>query len=433
MRLHKLPAALFAVVAALALLADIPVTQNSATLATSNQVLATHCGGGQSMAVIQALATTIPGPTPTASPTPPATPTPGPTSTPIAWAGTITIYTAADLSNQPGPSASPFNITPANSTSYTQTITSAPGKLYVTLASDQWVLAQLTTATQGIVPVTVTCSGSVARISGGGGGVGPSGPPGPTGPPGTAGPSGPPGTTGPAGTTGPSGAPGSPGPAGSPAPNYPFPVIQDAVGNNFGLSTSTTASATLVNTATANNTLVALVETNGSVDTITTPVGWTKIFAQVATDAQAAAYIKTAAGSETGVSFTIVSSVTTWAVRLFEISGTHALDQETSGSAAADASINAFSYPALTPSTGSMIFAVAGAACCANGTGVSFSQAGPAWIDLQVPALGLSSANVMDALLYRGAGAGTAIVPPQVSVTQKLFDTHVAVGIFSIL
>ena len=165
MRLHKLPAALFAVVAALALLADIPVTQNSATLATSNQVLATHCGGGQSMAVIQALATTIPGPTPTPSPTPPATPTPGPTSTPIAWSGTITIYTAADLSNQPGPSASPFNITPANSTSYTQTITSAPGKLYVTLASDQWVLAQLTTATTGVVPVTVTCSGSVARVT----------------------------------------------------------------------------------------------------------------------------------------------------------------------------------------------------------------------------------------------------------------------------
>lgn len=191
MRLHKLPAALFAVVAALALLADIPVTQNSATLATSNQVLATHCGGGQSMAVIQALATTIPGPTPTASPTPPATPTPGPTSTPIAWSGTITIYTAADLSNQPGPSASPFNITPANSTSYTQTITSAPGKLYVTLASDQWVLAQLTTATTGVVPVTVTCSGSVARVTL----PGASGAPGPTGPAGSPGPSGAPGST----------------------------------------------------------------------------------------------------------------------------------------------------------------------------------------------------------------------------------------------
>ena len=132
--------------------ADIGTIQKPAVLSSAAPAAFVRCNGGQSTATVQAIATTIPGPTPTPSPTPPATPTPGPTSTPIAWAGVVSIYTAADIGNAPGPTAAPYYATPA------PTYSSAPFKAYVKLVSDQWLYAVLTTATQGNIKVWLTCS-----------------------------------------------------------------------------------------------------------------------------------------------------------------------------------------------------------------------------------------------------------------------------------
>jgi hypothetical protein len=143
-------------------LADIPTLQNRGAPVTiaSGGPLSTYdrCAGGQSSAVVQATSTTLPGPTPTPSPTPPATPTPGPTSTPIAWTGVVSIYTAADIGGAPGPTESPYLVTPA------PTFSNAPFKAYVKLASDQYVYAVLTTATTGGVNITITCSAAVVYV-----------------------------------------------------------------------------------------------------------------------------------------------------------------------------------------------------------------------------------------------------------------------------
>jgi hypothetical protein len=201
--LSALGAVALVVSMATGLRADIPSNQfqSPSPLSSANPLIYGRCGQGQSTAVIQALATTIPGPTPTPSPTPPATPTPGPTSTPIAAIFTAQVWTAADIGNKPGPTTSPFYATPA------PTFSGAPAKVYVSLASDQWVFVQLS-FTQGVVPVTITCSASVARVT----------QPGASGAPGPAGPTGPPGSPGPAGTI-------SPVPSGSP------PIIWNSTTN----------------------------------------------------------------------------------------------------------------------------------------------------------------------------------------------------------
>lgn len=131
--------------------ADIATTQVKGTLSSPSPLLTARCRGGQSSFVVQALATTIPGPTPTPSPTPPATPTPGPTSTPITASFSATVWTAADVGEAPGPTESPIAVTPG------PTFSSAPAKVYGKLTSDQWVFV-LASFTQGALPVTITCS-----------------------------------------------------------------------------------------------------------------------------------------------------------------------------------------------------------------------------------------------------------------------------------
>ena len=135
--------------------ADILTGQFIATLSSPSPQLVGRCSGGQSSAVVQALYTTAPGPTPTPSPTPPATPTPGPTSTPITPSFAITISMAANAGSAaapiPGPTTSPYAASPGPAFS------SAPSKVYLKLGSDQYIYVT-GSFTQGVVPVTITCS-----------------------------------------------------------------------------------------------------------------------------------------------------------------------------------------------------------------------------------------------------------------------------------
>ena len=192
--LSALGAVALVVAMASGLRADIPTLPfGPSVLSSAAPLIYGRCPGGQSTAVVQALATTIPGPTPT--PVATGTPTAGPTSTPIAAIFTAQVWTAADIGSKPGPTQSPYYASPG------PTFSTAPYKVYVGLASDQWVFVQLS-FTQGVVPVTITCSAAVARAGGGA-----------TGAPGPAGPTGPPGSPGPAGTI-------SPVPSGSPPINW---------------------------------------------------------------------------------------------------------------------------------------------------------------------------------------------------------------------
>jgi hypothetical protein len=116
---------------------------------------------GQSSAVVEVAATTIPGPTPT--PVATGTPTAGPTSTPVGYGTpTVTLYSATDRAGKPGPSASPYLSESKSGTSASTIVGS--GKLYLKLHGDQWVIAILSGATPGQANITVTCTSATAYI-----------------------------------------------------------------------------------------------------------------------------------------------------------------------------------------------------------------------------------------------------------------------------
>lgn len=110
----------------------------SNTAGSSGSCVVIHCPNGQSSAVAYV---------------------------PSGVTGTATVYTAPDIGNAPGTYGLPDNITAPNSSTYTQSLSSFPGKLYVTLGGEQWVELVLTTASSGNATGTVTCSSAVARAA----------------------------------------------------------------------------------------------------------------------------------------------------------------------------------------------------------------------------------------------------------------------------
>lgn len=158
-----------AIVASLALIAAAGVGltwQTVGSVAALNDAVQLACDQGQTYGVVEVYPTSIPGPTPTPVPTTSPRPTAGPTSTPHAFAGHITIETATNAvvtsGESPGPYGSPLNAVPANSSTYTATLTSYPAKIYVTLAGDQWIEAVLSSPDPSGASnqVTITCTGA---------------------------------------------------------------------------------------------------------------------------------------------------------------------------------------------------------------------------------------------------------------------------------
>lgn len=221
--------------------------------------------------------------------------------------------------------------------------------------------------------------------------------------------------------------------SGGAAPWYPFRVLQDAPSCNFDNTPDATIVSNFANTATSGNTLLAIVATDGSVDTITTPSGWTKMLGVIQGYSQLAVYIKTSSGVETGFSATIVSTGTPWACRLYEIIGTHSTDQ-TNTATSTSGVLPQYLFPSLSPTSGSMVFFGACFTPSSIPQPLQFSIPTSQWIDVGITGASEDTAasRCLCAGLYLGKGAGSAIVPPTVTVGGTL-SPGVALATFSIL
>ncbi|MDE2097369.1 MAG: hypothetical protein KGL39_09010 [Patescibacteria group bacterium] len=117
---------------------DPPVNSASGTLTALGDTVSLYCGSGQSSADVYVSAGTL--------------------------SGVVTVYTAANIGTSvaplPGATGAPNY---ATSTGTSNTLSSFPGHVWVTLGSSPYVYAVLTTATSGSATAYIRCSGAVAR------------------------------------------------------------------------------------------------------------------------------------------------------------------------------------------------------------------------------------------------------------------------------
>jgi len=145
---------------------------------------------------------------------------------------------------------------------------------------------------------------------------------------------------------------------------FPFTVVQQAgfqSGGN-GTSFSVTFPSAL---AGSGNTAFMLVACDGS-STVTAPAGWTvDLNVQQNTYARFMLVHKATAG-ETSVTFT-VGSASSFSILFFELAGSHALDQSSTGGVA---NTNNVVLPAITPTAGSVVF---GMSCQVANSGQTYN------------------------------------------------------------
>lgn len=215
------------------------------------------------------------------------------------------------------------------------------------------------------------------------------------------------------------------------APWYPFPIIQEALGTTES-GASTSVAANLPVTATAGNTLIAILATYDDM-TITAPTGWTIILAVPGlsgdSTGQVAIMLKVSAGTETGIAVTLPLS-TTFAIRLLEISGSRSLDASATAHQASANSNGAITFPAITPSAGAMIFGVA-SGYAQNGSTANLSTGN--YLNASIVVATQSSGGYsLFAGIYLGKGTGSAVIPMQLLPSGPLYGGF-ASAMFSLL
>jgi hypothetical protein len=209
-----------------------------------------------------------------------------------------------------------------------------------------------------------------------------------------------------------------------------FPFVQE-----YSVATSSnTASFTVTfpqTTAASGNTAFMIVATDGS-QTITAPTGWTVDINQVGATYARLMVLHKATASDTSATFT-ATSTTSFSVIFFEISGSHALDQSSSGSTT---NTSIVTPPSFTPSSGAMVFAFAAevaSSTSGSSTGAA-SVISPLWNTLSV-----TGSSPQQRLLFGhmsiAAGSGVSIKPPTINNQgQSLFASGgIAYSSFSIL
>lgn len=146
-RLTPIAAILLLVLAAVGghAIADVPIGSAYGSFSGNGQSIAARCAYGQSSAVVTV-------------------------DNSGSLSGTVTVTTAGqDANTNPQTYGVPYSSVPAGSTTQTTTITSFPGKLYITLGSDAFVQASTTAYVSGSANVSIVCTSAVASRGGGGG------------------------------------------------------------------------------------------------------------------------------------------------------------------------------------------------------------------------------------------------------------------------
>lgn len=150
--------------------------------------------------------------------------------------------------------------------------------------------------------------------------------------------------------------------------SFPLTIVQEMAFNN-GASAGTTYTFTLPFTAAASgNTMFCMLSTDGG-QAFTTPSGWTIDISTAQTANSRFVLMHKTSASDTTIPFTAGSN-SFWAGYFMEVSGSHALDQQsTAGQAIPSDSL--FKFAAITPTANSLVFALVAAT---NGPSVGTGQ-----------------------------------------------------------
>jgi hypothetical protein len=213
----------------------------------------------------------------------------------------------------------------------------------------------------------------------------------------------------------------------------PFTVVQEAQFASGVTNVSSYAITFPQTTAASGNTLFLIISCDGS-GTVTIPTGWTSDFNQQHNSyARLILCHKTSAG-DTGATIT-AANASSFAVYFFELSGSHALDQEAT---AGSANTNNIQTGAITPTANSVVFAMAGVVT--NGSTIQNADPGihpPALLPYN--AIGIASPQAGGRGLYglvsRVAAANVSTTPPPIQIPMLTLYTGggVAYATFSIL
>ncbi len=211
---------------------------------------------------------------------------------------------------------------------------------------------------------------------------------------------------------------------------FPLTFVQEAA---LGTSTGTSLAVTFPHTTASSGNTVFMIAALDSSVTWTYPSGWTVDFTQGqgSTYARLTLLHKTSA-SDTGATFT-ASGTSTLAVYFFEVTGSHTLDQVSSGGAAAQ---NVTAVSSITPTSGAAVFAMEAYARLQVFCNFANPTINPAWTTVGAESsYSGSGGRCLTGHIFTGTSGGAAITPPTISVSSGQFyaGSGVAYASFSIL
>lgn len=195
---------------------------------------------------------------------------------------------------------------------------------------------------------------------------------------------------------------------------FPFTVVQEGC---WGTLTNSSSNVfTFPNTAASSgNTLFVLVAADAST-TLTTPSGWTQGFNQTKGSYSRVAMYYKASASDTSVTFATSGSASESAC-MMELSGSHSLDQDSTGGLTGSSFLIA-QFPSVTPTSGAAVFAI-GCFIPNVGSPAFPPQPGsinPAWGTL-FAAPGVGEGRTLVGWRYAGTSNGSSITPPSINLT----------------
>lgn len=194
---------------------------------------------------------------------------------------------------------------------------------------------------------------------------------------------------------------------------FPFAVIQSAA-FNAGPSSFTFTFPQALQASGATALLMFVVDENAA---FSTPSGWTKDLdvsdGTLSATSNRLVVLRKASAGDTSV---VLSPIEGNLVGQFmELSGTRSLDTSSTGDSGTTNPAQ-ITFPTITPSAGTAVFALAGTATDGSTNALASPGFGP-WDDISLNfALAVGNSRCLLGLVYRGAGTGASVTPPALNL-----------------
>jgi hypothetical protein len=214
--------------------------------------------------------------------------------------------------------------------------------------------------------------------------------------------------------------------------SFPFSPVQE-LQTASGYSVSSYTITFPKTTASSGNTAFMLVAADGS-QTVTLPSGWTVDFNITASTYARLILLQKTTASDTGATFS-TSAATNYAVYFFELSGSHTLDQHSTGTSG---NTNLTALPSITPSAGALVFGAECAVAASGPTVPYVAQFTTTMVSGWTPfgdVIAGNGARMLTGYVGQGAASAVSTTPPNINIPQWTLFTSggVAYATFSII